>query len=57
MPVAGKLCTWEFNSTIDKFGTIHTPDHQTTEGIECEYRFFGKRDEVVELEIRISYLE
>lgn len=56
-PMVGKPCSWEFNSTLERFGTIHSPDYKVLDKIECEYHFFGAADEYVEFEISITSLE
>ena len=57
-PITGKTCSWEFNSTLERFGTIHTPDYRILEdSIECEYMFYGQEGEYVEFEISITSLK
>ncbi|XP_067951254.1 tolloid-like protein 1 isoform X2 [Watersipora subatra] len=58
MPEMGSLCNWEFSSSIDLAGSIHTPDTYVhyNDTIKCEYSFFGKQEEVVELEIIMPVL-
>ena len=57
-PITGKMCSWEFNSTLERFGTIHTPDYRILEdSIECEYMFYGQEGEYVEFEISITSLK
>lgn len=58
MPEMGSLCNWEFSSSIDLAGSIHTPDTYVhyNDTIKCEYSFFGKQEEVVELEIVMPVL-
>ena len=58
MAVKGTFCNWEFNSTVDESGIIRTPDtyiHYEDE-VFCEYSFYGRPGEVVEMEIRLRTL-
>ena len=57
MPIPDTDCSWEFNSTIDTWGQIHTPDYMVNERLECEYKFYGRPGEVVQFDIAFSEIQ